>query len=175
MKLIYKLREFHFFSLSLIALWNLFFLFGTILVDWDKNIYLQNLPKSLFFFIGLIWMIIGVSLMFYYLKNITNKKTFLFAFLWNFILPIALAIATFCVPTDFYDYSGEFLGGLGAFITGLAVIILSTLGGGIFLILTVIKRKRIQKQKPKQAFWVVLGDILSVIALIALFCFRKWI
>lgn len=163
MKLVKKLRALHFFPLSLIAFWNMFSLYATLLPNTECHIFLRELPEFLFPFVYLVWIVIGVYLMYLFLEDVTDHDTFWFTFLWNFILPIAEAVFSLLTVDHLYDFGSTWFAGLGEFLFAVFTIILSVLGGSIFLIGSAISRNRVRKSKEKTHFMIVLGDILNVI------------
>lgn len=163
MILVKKLRDLHFFTLLLIAVWNMFSLYATLLPNIDCHIYFRELPKFIFLFVYLIWIIVGVYLMNRFLKDVTGKETFWLAFLWNFILPIAEAVFSLVVSDRFYDFGSIWFGGLAEFLFAIFTIFLSFIGGIIFLIGSAISRNRIKKNRERKHTFVILGDLLNVI------------
>lgn len=163
MKLVKKLRDLHFFTLLLIAAWNMFSLYATLLPNIDCHIYFRELPPFIFLFVYLIWIIVGVYLMNRFLKDVTGKKTFWIAFLWNFILPIAEAVFSLVVSDRFYDFGSTWFGGLAEFLLAIFTIILAVIGGIIFLIGSAVSRNRIKKNRERKHTFVILSDFLNVI------------
>lgn len=168
MKLVKKLRDLHFFTLSLIAAWNLFSLYATLLPNIECHIYFRELPQFIFLFVYLIWMITGVYLMYRFLKDVTGKETFWLAFLWNFILPIAEAVFSLVVSDRFYNFGSTWFGGLAEFLFAIFTILLSVIGGIIFLIGSAISRNRIRKKRERKRASVIIGDVLNVTTALAL-------
>lgn len=168
MKLVKKLRDFHFFTLILIAAWNVFSLYATLLPNINCHIYLRELPASIFLFIYLIWIIAGVYLMYRFLEDDTKKDAFWKAFLWNFLLPIAEAIFSLVVSDRFYDFAGIWFGGLAECLFAIFTIILAVIGGIIFLIGSFISRNRIRKEREKGRISILIGDVLNVLAALGL-------
>lgn len=168
MKLVKKLRVLHFFTLTLIAAWNIFSLYATLLPNISCHIYLRELPEFIFLFFYLIWMIVGVYLMHRFLEDVTRKDTFWRTLLWNFILPIAEAIFSLACSDLFYDFSGIWFGGLAEFLLAIFTIILAVIGGITFLIGSAISRNRIRKEREKGRVSILIGDVLNVLAALGL-------